>query len=213
MIGQATLPPRRATLRTEPHGSVANRRERSSVKTKLAPWPTISAEARSTPTERPTRRGSALTANGIDCGASARCPRHQGGSARFRASLSNEWINASGKHVAARRRPGARYSSLCHEPARATRVSRESNITRLEASPSSRSRPSRTTTAPTRRPRSSAATALRRSRTLPERPSTSHPSPPREQCKAAVQAPRTLACPDPYAHVCPLRRGEPRRRA
>src|SRR5215216_2267467 len=36
----------------------------------LALRPIISAEARNTPTERPTRRGTALTANGIDCGAS-----------------------------------------------------------------------------------------------------------------------------------------------
>ena len=37
---------------------------------RLALRPTIPAEARSTPTERPTRRGHALTADGIDCGAS-----------------------------------------------------------------------------------------------------------------------------------------------
>ena len=37
---------------------------------RLALRPTIPAEARSTPTERLTRRGSALTANGVDCGAS-----------------------------------------------------------------------------------------------------------------------------------------------
>src|SRR3954447_25353370 len=46
-------------------------RERSKVRIRLALRPTIPAEARSTPTERPTRRGSALTANGIDCGASS----------------------------------------------------------------------------------------------------------------------------------------------
>jgi hypothetical protein len=43
---------------------------RSRVWAGLVLRPIIPAEARITPTERPTRRGDALTANGIDCGAS-----------------------------------------------------------------------------------------------------------------------------------------------
>jgi hypothetical protein len=61
-----------ALSRADAKRALSTRRaKRSRVHGRLALRPMTPAEARSTPTERPTRRGRALTANGIDCGASS----------------------------------------------------------------------------------------------------------------------------------------------
>ena len=98
---------------------------RSRMGGELAPRPIISAEARSTPTERPTRRGRALTANGIDCGASfpqrrlLLCParaglrgQEEGASDGFLRSRTTEAssVKTAGGHGLALRSGASRYA-------------------------------------------------------------------------------------------------------